>query len=81
MSLKGITIAFLAIMAMTHSVYAVENPPVKKPVVTKPAEKKQSLEIRKIKKKSNADKPTDASKLPKPKVKRLDVLAAEKAKK
>jgi hypothetical protein len=68
-------------MAITHSVYAEEKPPAKKPAVTKTAEKKQSLEIHKIKKKSNADKPTDASKLPKPKVKRLDVLAAEKAKK
>ena len=78
MSLKEIAIAFLAAMAMAHSGYAQEKAPVKKPAVTKPAEKKESLEIRKIEKKPKADQTADKAKQPKPKVKRPEELAAEK---
>jgi hypothetical protein len=76
-------IAFLAAIAMAHSGYAAEDKPAEKkkePVKTQKAKAPEPTAtpgVHKIEKKPKEDKPAEADKPAKPKVKRPEELKAE----
>ena len=76
-------IAFLAAIAMAHSGYAAEDKPAEKkkePVKTQKAKAPEPTAtpgVHKIEKKPKEDKPAEADKSAKPKVKRPEELKAE----